>query len=69
MNILDGAREKYTPDTDLYKAASSVFSIPSAFCKKMKITGKAAEVFSELQRAIDEILTGGELSNESLTIR
>lgn len=68
INILDGARNKYTPDTDFYKVIAGVFSIPSVICKKMKITGNASDFFSELQRAVDEILTGGELSNESLTI-
>lgn len=67
-NILDGAREKYTPDSDFYKVITGVFSVPVSICKQMKIEGKAAKIFSELERAIDEILTGGELSNENLTL-
>lgn len=68
LNILDGAREKYTPDTDFYKVVAGVFSVPVSICKQMNVHGKALDIFMELQRAIDEILTGGELSNENLTL-
>lgn len=68
LNILDGAREKYTPDTDFYKVVAGVFSVPVCLCKQMKINGKALELFSELERAMNEILTGGEISNEILTV-
>ncbi|MDE5994868.1 MAG: hypothetical protein K2G60_05070, partial [Oscillospiraceae bacterium] len=68
LNILDGAKEKYTPDTDFYKVVAGVFSVPTSICKRMKINGSTAELFSELERAIDEILTGGEISNEILTV-
>lgn len=68
LNILDGAKEKYTPDTDFYKVAAGVFSVPTSICRRMKIRGKAEEIFTELERAIDEILTGGEISNEILTV-
>lgn len=68
LSILDGAREKYTSDTHFYKVVAGVFSVPVSICNQMKIGGKASELFSELERAIDEILTGGELSNGSLTI-
>lgn len=68
LNILDGAREKYTPDSDFYKIVAGVFSVPVCICNQMKITGRPLELFSELQRAIDEILTGGSLSNETLKI-
>lgn len=68
LNILDGAREKYTPDSDFYKVVAGVFSVPVCLCKQMKINGKALELFSELERAVDEILTGGEISNEILTV-
>lgn len=68
LNILDGAREKYPSDTHFYKVVAGVFSVPVSICKRMKITGKPLELFTELYRAIDEILTGGELSNESLTV-
>lgn len=68
LNILDGAREKYTPDTDFYKVVAGVFSVPVSICKQIKINGKALELFSELERAMDEILTGGEISNEILTV-
>ncbi|MCH5190479.1 MAG: metallophosphoesterase [Oscillospiraceae bacterium] len=68
LNILDGAREKYTPDTDFYKVVAGVFSVPVSICKQMNMGGKALELFTELQRAIDEILTGGELSNENITL-
>lgn len=68
LNILDGAREKYTPDSDFYKVVAGVFRVPVCLCKQMKINGKALELFSELERAVDEILTGGEISNEILTV-
>lgn len=68
LNILDGAREKYTADADFYKIVAGVFSAPVCICNQMKIKGKPLELFSELQRAIDEILTGGSLSNETLKI-
>lgn len=68
LNILDGAREKYTADSDFYKIVAGVFSAPVCICNQMKITGRPLELFSELQRAIDEILTGGSLSNETLKI-
>lgn len=68
LNILDGAREKYTTDSDFYKIVAGVFSAPVCICNQMKIKGKPLELFSELQRAIDEILTGGSLSNETLKI-
>lgn len=68
LNILDGARERHTPDSDFYKIVAGVFSVPVCICNQMKITGRPLELFSELQRAIDEILTGGSLSNETLKI-
>lgn len=68
LNILDGAREKYTTDSDFYKIVAGVFSVPVCICNQMNIKGKPLELFSELQRAIDEILTGGTLSNETLKI-
>lgn len=68
LNILDGAREKYPSDTHFYKVVAGVFSVPVSICKRMKITGKPLELFTELYRAIDEILTGGSLSNETLKI-
>lgn len=68
LNILDGAREKYTADSDFYKIVAGVFSVPVCICNQMKIKGKPLGLFSELQRAIDEILTGGSLSNGTLKI-
>ena len=68
LNILDGAREKHTTDSDFYKIVAGVFSVPVCICNQMNIKGKPLELFSELQRAIDEILTGGSLSNETLKI-
>lgn len=68
LNILDGAREKYPSDTHFYKVVAGVFSVPVSICKRMKITGKPLELFTELYRAIDEILTGGSPSNETLKI-
>lgn len=68
LNILDGAREKYTPDTHFYKVVAGVFSVPVSICRQMKVSGKPLELFTELQRAADEILTGGTLSNETLKI-
>lgn len=68
LNILDGAKEKYMPDSDFHKIVAGVFSVPVCICNQMKIKSKPLELFSELQRAIDEILTGGSLSNETLKI-
>lgn len=68
LSILDGAREKHTPDSDFYKIVAGVFSVPVCICRQIKISGKPLELFTELQRAIDEILTGGSLSNETLKI-
>lgn len=68
LNILDGAREKYTSDTHFYKVVAGVLSVPASVCGQMKIGGKPSELFAELQRAADEILTGGEISNEILTV-
>lgn len=68
LGILDGAREKYAPDTHFYRIVAGVFSVPVSICKQMKIHGKAEEIFTEMQRAVDEILTGGVLSNDTLII-
>lgn len=68
LSILDGAREKHTPDSDFYKIVAGVFSVPVCICRQIKITGKPLDLFTELYRAIDEILTGGSLSNETLKI-
>lgn len=68
LNILDGAREQYGENSDMYKVVAGVFSVPVAISKKLGIDGKPLEIFTECERAIDEILTGGVLSNAELII-
>ena len=52
----------------MYKVVAGVFSVPVAICKKLGIDGNPLEIFTECERAIDEILTGGVLSNAELII-
>ncbi len=68
LNIMDGAIEKYAPDSSVYKVVAGTFSVPTAVLTKLSPQNKALETFKELERAIDEILTGGELSNFDLTL-
>lgn len=66
LNVFDGARTSYPPESHFYKIVSGVFSVPAALLSKFAGDSKALETAKELQRAIDEILTGGDMSNHSL---
>ena len=68
LNFLDGSLQKYNPKDDFYKVVKGALGLPLRVCRTFRFNGKASEIFFELDRAAEELLTGGELDNNSLYI-
>lgn len=69
LSVLDGASVKHTQGTAYYNVVTSFVGLPDRAVKKLKIKDEKINNFtSSLNEAIKEILTGGELDNETLTV-
>lgn len=69
LNFFDGAVHSYEPSDDFYKIVRGTLGLPSRACRALNIKGKTAGIFDELDRAADEILTGGKISNHRLVVK
>lgn len=69
LKILDGANEPYSPETAVYKAVRGAMSLPLRVCRTFHLNGSASRKFAQLDRAAEEMLTGGKISNNHLIIR
>lgn len=69
LSVLDGASVKHTQGTAYYNVVTSFVGLPDRAVKKLKIKDEKINNFtSSLNETIKEILTGGELDNETLTV-
>ena len=68
LSLLDGSLQKYSPKDDFYKVVRGTLGLPLRVCRTFRVNGKAYQISFELDRAAEELLTGGELDNNRLYI-
>ncbi len=69
LSALDGGIKVFSPDDDYYKIVRSAVNTPYRIAKKLKVKGNTLDLFKKLDLAIDEVLTGGKISNHTLHIK
>ena len=70
LSVLDGACVKHPEGSAYYNAVTGFVGLPDRAVKRLKIKDeKINRLTSSLNTAIREILTGGDLDNETLTVK
>lgn len=70
LSVLDGSCVKHPEGSAYYNAVTGFVGLPDRAVKRLKIKDeKINRLTSSLNTAIREILTGGDLDNETLTVK